>query len=89
MSFQMMLNVFADDAAILKAQGVAEAEIDTTRSDQTSQRQAMCLKRWRQVWEMCMSAVRAIEEVCPGSFLTEEPGRTKEDLNATVDDVIG
>ena len=88
MSAQTVLDTFADQTDILKAQGVAEGDAQTTRSKQASKRQAMCLKRWAQIWEMCMSALRSIEDDCAGSFITGSPGRTKKDLEATVEDVI-
>ena len=88
MSAQMVLDNFSDDTETLKAQGMVEAEIETTRSKQASQRQAMCLKRWRQIWEMCMSAIRAVEEECPGSFVTGDSGRTNKDLDAIIEEII-
>lgn len=88
MSAQMVLDIFADDNEVLKAQGVTEADIETARSKQSSQRQTMCLKRWRQIWEMCVSALRSIEGDCAGSFMTGEPGRTQMDLDATIEHIM-
>ena len=84
-----VLVAFGDDAAIMEAQGAAEVEIEAARNKQASERKDMCLKRWRQIWELCMSALRSIEDGCEGAFVTEQPGGLQEDLDATFEDVFG
>ena len=88
MSARMVLDIFADHAMTMKAQGIAEADTETTRSKQASQRHVMCLKRWRQIWQLCISALRSIEDECAGSFIISDSGRTQKDLDTTVEGII-
>ena len=88
MTSQQLLDTFADEVAILKSQGMVEEDIASTRSRQASQRRAMCVKRWRQIWEMCTSALRSIEDDCTGSFVTGDMGRTEEELSRTIEDFL-
>ena len=87
MTHETVLKVFADDIATLTAQGVASRGLQSARTKQALQRRGMCVKRWGQIWEMCMGSLRAAEQECPGSFIAEDSGRTVQDLNATLESV--
>lgn len=89
MSNEELLDTFADDSETLRAQGVAEADMQRLSSKQATQRQTTCLKRWRQIWQMFMVTLRSIEVECAGSFVTMEPGRMPHDLDMTLEAVHG
>jgi SET domain len=54
-----------------------------------TQRLEMTIKRWKQIWAICMKALRSIELDCPGSFvIPSQPGRSFEDLDSTIEDFL-
>lgn len=48
----VVTETFADATDVLKAQDVPLADIELVRRQQANSRHGMCVKRWRQIWEM-------------------------------------
>ena len=71
MSSQQVLETFADDAAIMIAQGTSEAAVEGARVKQALQRRGMCLQRWQQIRQMCNSALASIEGESPVTAKTK------------------
>jgi hypothetical protein len=88
LSRQQVLEILAATAAHLRVQGVGELDVDTVLETRANQRLQACLKRWGQIWEMLMNALRLIEKEAPGSFVTMEPGRSTADLTRRLEEII-
>jgi SET domain len=88
MSTKDTVDLFADDSATIVAQGAEIHSIETVRTDQAMHKRSTCLKRWCQIWKMCLGTLRSIEEECEGAFVTGEAGRTAKDLEVTVQELV-
>lgn len=57
----VVTETFADATDVLKAQDVPAAEFELVRRQQATSRHAMCVKRWRQIWEMAEAALKHLQ----------------------------
>jgi len=88
MDSQAIVESFADDDIILTARRLADVDIGSFKDTEARQRYGMCVQRWKQIWEMCMAALRNVEREYEGSLATVEEEKPEEDLRMTVDDFL-
>lgn len=90
----LLMFTLQDKMAVFGSSNVTEnglAQVDKDLPEGQTQpllRHSMCINRWKQIWNMCMDAMRAIEDDCPGAFVTGTVGRTVDDLKVDVDDIL-